>query len=76
MLTLNHSLLNKEYNLTNVPRALASIVSICSLHVILLSKITPRYLTLFTNGLFRPFNVRRKMFSFCEKSRLSESYPY
>jgi hypothetical protein len=30
----------------------------CSLHVILLSKITPRYFTLFTNGMFPPFNVR------------------
>jgi hypothetical protein len=41
-------------------KALASIVSICSLHVILLSKITPRYFTLFTKGMFRPFNVRRE----------------
>jgi hypothetical protein len=61
MLTLNRSLLNREYNLMNVLKALASIVSICSLHVILLSKITPRYFTLFTNGMFRPFNVRREL---------------
>jgi hypothetical protein len=60
MLTLNHSLLNREYNLMNVLKALASIVSICNLHVFLLSKITPRYFTLFTNGMFRPFNVRRE----------------
>jgi hypothetical protein len=29
-----------------------------SLHVIFLSKITPRYFTLFTNGMFSPINVR------------------
>jgi hypothetical protein len=51
MLTLNRSLLNREYNLMNVPKALASIVSMCNIHVILLSKITPRYFTLFTNFL-------------------------
>jgi hypothetical protein len=42
----------------NVLKALASIISMCNLHVILLSKITPRYFTIFTNGIFRPFNVR------------------
>jgi hypothetical protein len=60
MLTLYHSLLNREYHQMNVLKALASIVSICKLHVILLSKVTPRYFTLFTNGMFRPFNVRRE----------------
>jgi hypothetical protein len=60
MLTLNHSFLNREYNLVNVLKALASIVSICRLHVIILSKITPRYFTLFTKGMFHPFNVRRE----------------
>jgi hypothetical protein len=44
----------------NVLKAFASIVSMCNLHVILLSKITPRYFTLFTKGVFRPFNVRRE----------------
>jgi hypothetical protein len=44
----------------NVLKALASIVSMCNLHAILLSKITPRYFTLFTNGMFHPFNVRRE----------------
>jgi hypothetical protein len=60
MLAFNRSLLNREYNLMNVLKALASIFSMCNLHVILLSKITPRYFTLFTNGMFRPFNVRRE----------------
>jgi hypothetical protein len=60
MLTLNCLLLNKEYNLMNVLKALASIVSMCNLHIILLSKITPRYFTLFTEGMFLPFNVRRE----------------
>jgi hypothetical protein len=49
MITLNRPLLNREYNLMNVLKALASIVSICSLHVILYK--------LFTNGMFLPFNV-------------------
>jgi hypothetical protein len=49
-------LLNIEYVLMYVPKVLAAIFSMCSLHVILLSKITPRYLTLFTNGMFRPFS--------------------
>jgi hypothetical protein len=47
MLALNRSLLNTEYSLMNVLKNLASIV-------------TPRYFTLFTNGMFCPFNVRRE----------------
>jgi hypothetical protein len=39
MLVLNRSLLNKEYNVMNVLKALASAISMCNLHVILLSKI-------------------------------------
>jgi hypothetical protein len=60
MLMLNRSFFNREYNLMNVLKALASIVSMCNLHVILLSRIIPRYVTIFTNGIFRPFNVRRE----------------
>jgi hypothetical protein len=60
MLALNRSLLNRVYIQMNVLKALASIVSVCNLHVILLSKITPRYFTLFTNVILRPFNVRRE----------------
>jgi hypothetical protein len=59
MLALNRSLLNREYILMNVLKALALII-LCNFHVILLSKITPRYFTLFTNGIFHPFNVRRE----------------
>jgi hypothetical protein len=58
MLVLNRSVLNREYILINVLKALASIISTCNLHVTFLSKITPRYFTLFTNGMFRPFSVR------------------
>jgi hypothetical protein len=39
-----------------VRKALATLLSIWSLHVVLLSKVTPRYLTLFTKGMSRPFN--------------------
>jgi uncharacterized membrane protein (DUF485 family) len=35
MLVLNRSLLNREYILMNVLKALASIISMCNLHVIL-----------------------------------------
>jgi hypothetical protein len=58
MLVLNRSLLNWEYIAIHVLETLASILCICNLHVTFLSKITPRYFTLFTNGIFRPFNVR------------------
>jgi hypothetical protein len=58
MSAFNRSLLNKEYILMNVLKALASIISMCNLHVTLLSKITPRYFKQFTNGIFRPFKVR------------------
>jgi hypothetical protein len=60
MLALYRSLLNREYNLMNVLKALASISSMCNIHVIFLSKIAPRYFTLFINGMFCPFNVRRE----------------
>jgi hypothetical protein len=55
MLALNRSLLNREYIVMNVLKAWASIICICNLHVILLSNST-----LFTNGIFRPFNLRRE----------------
>jgi hypothetical protein len=54
MLVLNRSLLNREYILIHVQKALVSIISMCNLHVIFLSKIAPRYFMLFTNGMFRP----------------------
>jgi hypothetical protein len=59
MLVLNRSLLNWEYILINVLIAFASIISMCNLRVIFLSKIMLRYFTLFMNGMLRPFNVRR-----------------
>jgi hypothetical protein len=62
MLVLNQSLLNRECNIIriiNLLKALVSTVSMCNLHVIFLSKNTPRYFTLFTEGMFLPFTVRR-----------------
>jgi hypothetical protein len=47
MWELNRSLSNREYVLINALKALASIVLMCSLHVILISNITPRYFTLY-----------------------------
>jgi hypothetical protein len=58
MLMLNRSLLNREYTKRNFLKTLASIIFMCNLQVTLLSKITPTYFALFTNGIFRPFNVR------------------
>jgi hypothetical protein len=60
MLALNRSLLSREYILMNVLKALDLIICMCNLHVILLSNNTPRYFTLFTNGIIRPFNLRRE----------------
>jgi hypothetical protein len=60
MLVLNRWLLNRGYILINVLKSLASIVSMCRLQVVSLSKLTPRYFTLFTNGMSHPFNVRRE----------------
>jgi hypothetical protein len=59
LLVLNQSLLNKEYNLINALYALVATVSMCSLHVIFLLKITQRYFILFTKGLLCTFNARR-----------------
>jgi hypothetical protein len=71
MSALNRSLLNREYDLMNVRKALASIVSMSNLNIIFLSKITQRYFTLFTNGMFRPFNVRKESGGlFTSKSKL------
>jgi hypothetical protein len=39
-----------------VNKSLAAVLSIGSLHAILLSKVTPSYVTLFTKGRFRPFS--------------------
>jgi hypothetical protein len=58
MSVLNRSLLNREYIQINVLKALASITSMCNLYVPFLSKITPRYFTLFTDGIFHPFSLR------------------
>jgi hypothetical protein len=44
MFALNRSLLNEKYTLINVLMVLASIIPISDLHIILLSRITPRYL--------------------------------
>jgi hypothetical protein len=45
MLALKCSLFKREYGLINALKALVSIVFMCSLHVIFLSNITPRYFT-------------------------------
>jgi hypothetical protein len=59
MLALNHTVLNREFTLISVlKKVLASVISICNLTVNFLSKITPRYFTQFTKGMFHPFNVR------------------
>jgi hypothetical protein len=47
MFLLDCSCLNKGYIQMRVLKAVASVVSICSLHTIFLSKIAPRYFMLF-----------------------------
>jgi hypothetical protein len=56
MFALKCLLLNIEYVLMYMAKALAEVFSMCNLHVNLLLKMTPRYLVLFTNGMFRPFS--------------------
>jgi hypothetical protein len=51
MLVLNHSLLNKECNLINLLKALVATVSMCSLHVIFLSKITQIFYTVYNRNI-------------------------
>jgi hypothetical protein len=57
MLVLNHSLLSKEYTVTNVLKVLASINSMCSLQL----KITPRYFISLMKRIFDPFNVKMSL---------------
>jgi hypothetical protein len=49
MLALNRSFMNSEYAVINILKSLASIISVCKLHVIFPSSITPGYVTLFIN---------------------------
>jgi hypothetical protein len=58
MFALKCLLLNIEYVQMYVPKALVEIFSMCSLHVILLSEMTPKYLTLFTNGDVPSFHLK------------------
>lgn len=69
MLAFNHTLLNKEWALINVLKALVSLVSMSNVSVIFLSKITPKYFTWFTSGMFRSFCVYKR-------STWPEPYPY
>jgi hypothetical protein len=52
---VKYSLLNVGY----IWKTLASVISMCKLHLIFLSTFMPRYFTLFTNRMFYPFNVAR-----------------
>jgi hypothetical protein len=52
VLALGRSLLNGEYILLSVLKALPSIISVCGLSAVLLSGIVPRYFALFTGGMF------------------------
>jgi hypothetical protein len=45
----------------NVLKALASIICMCNLHVILLSKITLRYFTLFTKGDIPSIQLKKRI---------------
>jgi hypothetical protein len=53
MLVFNRSLLNREYILINVLKALALTISMRNLHETFLSKTAPRYFILFTNGMYQ-----------------------
>jgi hypothetical protein len=67
MLALNRSLLNREYILLNVLKALGSIVSKCGLHVILLSKnYTEMFYTIYKWNV-PSFQGKKKCPSFLER---------
>jgi hypothetical protein len=75
MLVLNRSLMNREYILINVLKALALIISVCNLRVTFSSKITPRYFTLFTMEYFvHSVYDRTQAVDYFEKSKSPESY--
>jgi hypothetical protein len=57
MLVLKHSLLNREIYSNRCSEGLGCVHFHMYSHVTFLAKITPRYFTLFTNAMFRPFNV-------------------
>jgi D-alanyl-lipoteichoic acid acyltransferase DltB (MBOAT superfamily) len=65
MLALNRSLLNREYTLIHVLKALASIISMCNLHVIFLSKITPRFYWQLALVTYSGHEPHRKQFFHC-----------
>jgi hypothetical protein len=56
VLALKHSILNSEQVLMYVPKALVAVLSICCLHVILLSNVTQRYIIFLSYGTSRPFS--------------------
>jgi hypothetical protein len=51
MLVLSRSLLNREYIVISVLKALASIISMCNLHVTFLSKIAPILCTIYKRNV-------------------------
>jgi hypothetical protein len=67
MLALSRSPSTRQYTLIYVLQALDSIISICILHVILLSPIAPRYFTRLTD--------RIQAVHFYETGRSSEPFP-
>jgi hypothetical protein len=69
MLGFNRSLLNRVQTLRTVLKAWDSINSMRILHVIFLSKITPRYFILFINGMFRSFSVRLASGGLCPRKK-------
>jgi hypothetical protein len=60
---LEPSSLERDYVLkySYVRKTLATVLSKWSFHVILLSKVTPRYITLFTKGMSRPFSCNMSL---------------
>jgi hypothetical protein len=68
MLTLNRSLLNREYNLMKVLKALSSIVSICNLRVILYQRLHLDIYTIYKwNVTFIPCKKRIRRYALVRK---------
>jgi phosphatidylethanolamine-binding protein (PEBP) family uncharacterized protein len=61
ILVLNRLLLNREYVVINALKALASISSMCGLHVIFLSNITPRYFNIIYKWDIPPIQCKKRL---------------
>jgi hypothetical protein len=71
MLALNRSFFNA---VINILKSLASIISMCNINVFFSWNITPKYVNLLMNGMFRPFIIRRDSVGTCLGEKILEIF--